>query len=178
MQKHEITLYAGADAFGDGSHPTTQLMLAALDAIDTQTFLPNAVCDMGCGAGLLAMRAAQRFGCKVVAVDIERTAIEATRENATRNGLVVDTAHSDGFTHPIIMAHAPYDLILMNILEEPLIRLSVDVVNNLAADGVLIMSGMLLWQSENIINVYQELGLSLAHRLQRGDWVALAWQKA
>ncbi|MFZ4125389.1 MAG: 50S ribosomal protein L11 methyltransferase [Rickettsiales bacterium] len=178
MQNQEITLYAGTDAFGDGAHPTTQLMLAALDAIDTQTFTPSAVCDMGCGAGLLAMRAAQRFGCTVIAVDIERTAIEATRENAAKNGLPVEAIHSDGFNHPTIAAHVPYDLILMNILEEPLTRLAVDAVNNLAEEGIIIMSGMLVWQQEHIMNVYQSLGMELAHRLQMGDWVALAWQKA
>jgi ribosomal protein L11 methyltransferase len=178
MQHHEIILYAGADAFGDGAHPTTQGMLTALDAMDITQCAPRAVCDMGCGAGLLAIRAAQLFNCPVIAVDIERSAVEATRENAFKNNMPqVQPAHSDGFGHPTIKTHAPYDLILMNILAEPLVRLAVDSVNHLASEGVLIMSGLLLWQQDTIINAYQSLGLELAHRIQIGDWVTLVWQK-
>lgn len=178
MTDEHITLYAGADAFGDGSHPTTEGMLAAIEAIDSAQFSPRTVCDMGCGAGLLAMRAAQRFHCTVIAADIEHSAVEATRENALKNKLPVDAVHSDGFKHPDIHAHAPYDLILMNILADPLLSLTHDAVAHLADEGVLIMSGMLVWQQENIINAYQVLGLGLAHRIQIGDWVTLVWQKS
>lgn len=183
MSDQEITLYAGADAFGDGSHPTTQMMLAALDAIDTQTFTPSAVCDMGCGAGLLAICAAQKFTCPVIAVDIEKSAVEATRENALRNNIpsplqgegYVIPLQADGFNHPTITAHAPYDLILMNLLEKPLIALAYAAHKHLAAEGVLIMSGILSWQEAGIIETYKALGLGLLHRLQQGDWVALLW---
>ena len=174
---HEITLYAGVDAFGDGTHPTTEGMLAALAAIDPAGFAPRVICDMGCGAGLLAMRASQLFDCTVIAVDIERSAVEATRENALKNKLPVDAIHSDGFNHPEIRKRAPYDLILMNILAEPLLSLAHDAVSVLAGGGALIMSGMLVWQQDMIIEAYQPLGLELAHRVQLGDWVTLVWQK-
>lgn len=173
----EITLYAGAAAFGDGSHPTTESMVMAIDAIDATIFTPRAVCDMGCGAGLLSIRAAQKFGCMVVAVDIERSAVAATRENALKNEVAVHAVHSDGFAHPQIAAQAPYELILMNILAEPLLGLAHEAVAHLAPDGLLIMSGMLLWQQDHIIEAYQLLGLALAHRIQQGDWVTLIWQK-
>jgi len=173
----ELILHAGADAFGDGTHPTTEGVLAALAAIDASQFAPRVVCDMGCGAGLLAMRAAQLFNCDVIAADIERTAVEATRENAEKNNLAVRAVHSDGFNHPDIRACAPYDLILMNILAEPLLSLAHDAVSVLAGGGALIMSGMLVWQQDIIIEAYQSLGLELAHRVQLGDWVTLVWQK-
>jgi ribosomal protein L11 methyltransferase len=174
-----IDIHAGAAAFGDGSHPTTEGMLAALAAIDPAEFTPDMVCDMGCGAGLLAMRAAQLFGCAVVAADIERTAVEATRENAQKNHLahLIHPVHSDGYNHPDIRARAPYDMILMNILADPLLSLAHDAVSSLGSGGALIMSGMLVWQQDSIILAYQGLGLELAHRVQIADWVTLVWLK-
>ena len=179
MPEHSIDLVAGADAFGDGSHPTTRLMVAALEALDPESFAPKHVCDMGCGAGLLALRAAQRFGCHVVAVDIEKTAVAATRQNAAANGLTdnVMAVHSDGFHHPDIARHAPYDMVLMNILAEPLLQHAKPAVDATAAEGLLFLSGLLQWQEAQISNAYQALGCQVLHRLQLDDWVALVLEK-
>ena len=85
--------------------------------------------------------------------------------------------HSDGFGHPEIAAHAPYDLMVMNILAEPLMRLAVEAEQALAGEGVLIISGLLQWQEPQIIDAYQCLGLELTSRIVIGDWVTLVWQK-
>ena len=71
----------------------------------------------------------------------------------------------------------PYDLILMNILAEPLIAMAHQSINHLAPGGLLLMSGLLKWQESSIIESYQILGVELLHRLTLGDWVTLIWGK-
>jgi ribosomal protein L11 methyltransferase len=174
-----ITFAAGAQAFGDGQHPTTKMVLAALEAIDAKIFTPRIACDMGCGSGILSLSIATKFHCKVVAVDLLRESVEATRENAARNQLVshVHPVHSDGFRHADIDAHAPFDLIVMNSLAEPLLGLAADAYARLAPGGVLILSGIFVWQETQLREAYQSLGLELTQRLALKDWVALVWQK-
>lgn len=174
-----LTFQAGAEAFGDGKHPTTIGVLTAIEAIDPEQFSPGAACDMGCGSGILSLAIATKFGCPVIAADLERSAVETTRANMDKNGLSeqVSVIHSDGFDHPDILATAPFDLIVMNILAEPLLALAADAYEHLAEGGVLILSGMLKWQEEQIREAYLSLGLELSERLVVGDWVTLVFQR-
>ncbi|MFZ4541942.1 MAG: 50S ribosomal protein L11 methyltransferase [Rickettsiales bacterium] len=175
----EITLSAGAQAFGDGNHPTTKGVLAALELIDPAEFSPRKACDMGSGSGIVTFAMLQRFDCPVWAVDIARSAVEILQENAKRNGLqeTVVALQADGFDHPEITIAAPFDLLVMNILAEPLVRLAGEAVAHLASEGVLILSGIMRWQEEQIQQSYQSLGLELTARLEVGDWVTQIWQK-
>ncbi len=215
-----IELSAGSHAFGDGNHPTTRMVLAALAAIDPQHFIPRNACDMGAGSGILSFAMARQFGCPVVAVELERRAVEIIKENARANGIKLYSPpegesnppsdsvggqstikesphgcanahpappqggssclypiHADGFRHADVAANAPFDLIGMNILADPLLMLAADAHANLAAGGVCIISGLLLWQEAQIREAYAGLGLELAERLSMGDWVCLVWQK-
>lgn len=175
----DFDIQAGANAFGDGTHPTTAGVLTALEAIDPEHFSPGIACDMGCGAGLLALAITTKFGCPVVAVDVERQAIETVQVNAVHNGLEgrLIPIHSDGFRHPEVHSRAPYGLITMNILAAPLLSLAADADAMLEQGGVLILSGILQWQEEPIREAYTGLGLELATRLVLGDWVTLCFQK-
>jgi ribosomal protein L11 methyltransferase len=175
----DMELKAHGKAFGDGSHPTTIGVLTALEAIEPEVFAPRAACDMGAGSGILSLAIATKFGCPVVAVDIERQSVETLRENAAHNhvGDYIIAVHSDGFRHPDILRHAPYDLMVMNILAEPLLALAVDATTHLAEGGVLILSGLLLWQKEQILQAYTGLGLELASKLQLDGWLTLCFQK-
>ena len=172
-------LLHSAKAFGDGTHPTTFGVLTALDAIDPEVFSPRMACDMGAGSGILSLAIARRFSCAVVAVDIERESVETLRENAASAGLAaqVMALQADGFSHPEIAAQGPYDLIVMNILAEPLMRLASGAVAALAEEGVLILSGMLQWQEPAIAAAYGSLGLALSSRFTIGDWMTEVWQK-
>jgi ribosomal protein L11 methyltransferase len=78
-------------AFGTGSHPTTQLCLGELQALD-----PGSLIDVGCGSGVLAIAAALLGHVPVLAVDVEPPAVEATRANAARNGVEVEVRLVDG----------------------------------------------------------------------------------
>lgn len=175
----DIEFSAGAHGFGDGKHPTTAGVLTALEAIDPEQFRPRIALDMGCGSGILSLAITTKFGCRVVAADLERQAIETVQVNAVHNGLAerILPIHSDGFRHPDIQRRGPYDLMVMNILAEPLLALASDAEAALADGGVLILSGILQWQEAQIREAYAGLGLELASRLVVGDWVTLCWQK-
>lgn len=189
---NQAGLLAGPGAFGDGRHPTTAMVLAALEALDPADFTPRIACDMGAGSGILSLAMAVRFGCPVVAVDISADSVATMQGNAKKAGLAVVSAaegapslrqpcllpvHADGFAHPYSAATAPYDLMVMNILAEPLLSLAADAAAHLAPNGVLILSGLLQWQEATIREAYAALGLELASRLTSGDWVCLCWRK-
>lgn len=177
--KNDILFAAGADAFGDGSHPTTQGVLAALEAIDPAAFSPRNACDIGCGSGILTLAMARMFACPVLASDISSSAVTATCQNAARNDLagLVTAVEANGFAHPALKDAAPFELMVMNILAEPLLALAADAEAHLAPGGVLILSGLFVWQEPEIRAAYQSLSLELASRLTLGDWVTLVFQK-
>jgi len=180
MQRdNEIIFAAGADAFGDGSHPTTQGVLAALEAIDPNAFTPATAIDIGCGSGILTLAIARMFDCPVLASDIQASSVEATCQNAAKNHLAdkITAVQANGFAHPAIQSSAPYDLMVMNILAEPLMALAADADAHLNPGGVLVLSGLLQWQEPEIRAAYQSLNLELASRLTLGDWVTLIFQK-
>lgn len=175
----ELTLSAGAHAFGDGNHPTTRGMIAALGAIDPASFTPQSACDIGAGSGILSFAILEKFRCPVVAVDCEYSAVETILANATENAVTsqLNALQADGFDHPHITAASPFDLIVMNILAEPLMALAADAAAHLAPGGVLIISGILAWQEPQILEAYEALGLERTSRISIGDWTTLIWQK-
>lgn len=176
---HDAIIEAGAHAFGDGSHPSTAGVLAALDAIDPAQFVPERAADIGAGSGILSFAMASRFGCPVWAGELDAQAVETLRKNAQANGYGerVTAVHASGFDHPTLKDRAPFDLIVMNILADPLMALAAAAERALARDGVLIISGMLAWQEPQIREAYQSLGLELAARLTLQDWVTLSFVK-
>lgn len=173
----EAIIRAGAEAFGDGSHPSTLCVLAALESMDPQTFQPRRACDMGAGSGILSLAMAAQFNCPVWAVEKDKQAIEVLQENMQRNGAGVTVLHAQGFDHPALQQAAPFDLIVMNILAEPLLALAEGAETALAEEGVLLLGGLLQWQEPQIRAAYTALGLELASRLTLKEWVMLAFQK-
>ncbi len=173
-----LDIVAGATAFGDGSHPSTQGALAALDAL-AHLHGWDRVLDMGCGSGILALKAAYQWHVPVVAADIEQEAVDAVVKNAIHNGLdsLVNAVRSDGYAYPLIKERAPYDLILSNILAEKLVEFSQDMMEVLTEDGVVVLSGILLWQADTVIEAHQQLGLTLLQRITVEDWVSLIMQR-
>ena len=179
MTQHTITLQAGAAGFGDGKHPTTAGVLAALEAIDPDAFQPERACDIGAGSGILSFAVASRFACPVWAGELDRQAVETLQKNIVANGYGgrIHALSANGFDHPEFKKQAPFDLMVMNILADPLLALAADAERLLARDGVLILSGLLSWQEPQIRESYQLLGLELAARLTLQDWVTLSFVK-
>jgi ribosomal protein L11 methyltransferase len=128
---------------------------------------------------LLAIAAAKLWRKPVIASDIDPVAIEVTCANARANGEanLVRAFVADGLASPAIAARAPYDLILANILAEPLTRLAPSVAKALAGDGTLVLSGLLRWQENLVLSFYRAQGLRLRQCRRDGPWSALVLQR-
>jgi len=172
-----IRIEAGM-AFGTGHHETTSLCLAALSDLSKRRRYEN-VLDLGCGTGLLAIGAAKLWRKRVVASDIDPTAVEITRENAAANGesTLIHAITADGLASPALAAKAPYDLIIANILASPLTQLAPSIAHSLSKGGALILSGLLTWQENLVLSFYRPFGLILRETRRDGPWTALVLQK-
>lgn len=137
---HTIVLDPGL-AFGTGTHPTTAQCLSWLGS-DSSSPLPlkgRTVLDYGCGSGVLAIAAAKLGASEVWAVDIDPQAATATKANAARNNIQTTLHVGD----PGIVQDLQIDLLLANILFEPLMALEQDFAHYVNEGGTLVMSGLL-----------------------------------
>lgn len=151
-------------AFGTGTHPTTQLCLQALSEIDLKD---KTVIDYGCGSGILAIAALKLGAQKVIAVDIHEQALEATEQNASTNELLDKII----ICHPDKLTNTPVDIVVANILAEPLIMLADKIVRLLNPNGQLILSGLLSEQSDDVKKTYQTLDLQDEKNME--EWCCL-----
>ncbi|MGE0650121.1 MAG: 50S ribosomal protein L11 methyltransferase [Alphaproteobacteria bacterium] len=176
--KIALRLDAGP-AFGSGTHETTRGSLIAID--ETMTVFAKAgrpvrALDVGCGSGILALAIAAAAGDEsafpVVATDIDPIAAATTRENAAANGLAerVVTLAGEGVSGAEVVAGAPYDLIVANILAEPLVALAPALAELLASGGCLVLSGLLTVQEGEVLAAYSAAGLTLRRTIVLGDW--------
>lgn len=165
-------------AFGTGTHATTQGCLQAIDALAGPAW-PRRAIDLGCGSGILAIALAKLTGRTVLASDNDSVAVRIAQENAAVNGVagLIEAVEAEGFDHPEIGAGAPYDMIVANILAQPLIALAGDVARHLAADGRVILSGLLAVQAAEVMAAYARQGLGLAQRIDGGEWSTLVLRR-
>lgn len=166
-------------AFGTGNHETTQGCLQALETVQADR-PPKSPIDIGTGSGILAIAVAKRFDVDVMASDIDPIAVDVARENASINGVAdrIRFVVSDGLDHTGITASAPYDLILANIVANPLIALAPGISEIAAIGGHVILSGILLEQAESVTAAYRDGGLSLMDRIDLGNWSTLILTRA
>ncbi len=137
-------------AFGTGTHETTSLCLDWL--ADHQSEIQDKqVIDYGCGSGILAIAAAKLGAKSVWAVDIEQQALDSTKENAQSNDVLGKLIISGQDSSKIIKA----DLIIANILANPLVTLAPLLAEYSAIDGRIILSGILKEQVPLIVEAYQ-----------------------
>jgi len=170
-------LVEAAQAFGSGTHPTTQTCLLALSSQRKARSAPRRILDMGCGSAILAMAAQRLFpAADIFAVDNDavsvRTAIENRRKNQI-SPMKMRAVVSEGFAARDVSRNGPYDLILANILAGPLRRMAADLTANLAPRGQLILSGLLRSQARQLICDYRARQMVLDQRLDQGDWCCL-----
>lgn len=172
-------LIEAAMAFGTGHHGTTLGCLRALDRLIEEGFEATNVADIGCGTAVLAMAAARVFDANIIASDIDEVAVEVARSNLAANGLEGRVAcfESAGFAHPSIAAARPFDLIFANILKGPLIELAPDMAEATSDGGILILSGILNEQADEIVEIYKKSGYNLRSRAEIVDWTTLTLEK-
>jgi ribosomal protein L11 methyltransferase len=131
-------------AFGTGTHPTTRMCLRWI----ARHAAPwPRVLDYGCGSGILAIGAALHGALVVDAVDIDPAAVEATRANALANRVSLQAALPDA-------ARGGYDLVLANILAQPLKLLAPLLTAHLEAGGSLVLAGILERQAGELREAY------------------------
>ena len=156
-----LTLDPGL-AFGTGTHPTTSLCLTWLEQADLKN---KRVIDYGCGSGVLALAALKLGSSHVLAVDLDDQALTATRNNAIINhfseaDLTVSLPHE---------LNEPVELLIANILLLPLLQLQNEFRRLLKPGGLLVVSGILNEQVEQLITAYQP-NFSHQATLTQDEW--------
>jgi ribosomal protein L11 methyltransferase len=172
-------------AFGTGHHATTTGCLETLDALRARGRRYRAIADVGTGTGLLAFGAMALWPrARAIATDIDPVSIEVTLENAALNRITpgggrgqLVVAEAEGVDHPLYRAFAPFDLVIANILAQPLIDLARDIAAITAPGGTVILAGLLSTQADAVIAAYRRQGLRLAGRRTLGDWPTLELRK-
>jgi ribosomal protein L11 methyltransferase len=164
-------------AFGTGLHPSTQLVLRAME----EAVGPGQrVLDAGCGSGILSIAAARLGAAAVDAFDIDPIAVHATAQNAALNDLpipinVVAAAGPDDGVFWRLPDGAPraWDVILVNILPHIIIGLLQSGLHTyLAPGGRMILAGIIEEREPEVVAALDERGLAVERRLTEGDWVA------
>jgi ribosomal protein L11 methyltransferase len=161
-------------AFGTGQHATTSGCLDALDRLKREGKVFRNLIDVGTGTGLLAFAAMHLWpAAKAMATDIDPISIDVVRENMALNdvrGLSLVVA--DGVSHRDIVSRAPYDLVIANILAQPLIDMAPLIAAAVAHRGTLILAGLLDVQAAAVIRAYKREGMRLI-RQGAGEWPVL-----
>ena len=158
-------------AFGTGTHETTALCLAWLDQHPARD---KRVLDYGCGSGVLALAALLDGASHALACDLDPQALLATRDNADTNGLGqrINTCLPDAMPGP----EGGFDLVMANILADPLKQLAPLLAGHCRDGGQLVLSGILVEQAESVMAAYEET-FELDPVAQRGDWVRLSGRR-
>ena len=161
-------------AFGTGHHGTTRGCLLLLDHV-LKARHPARVLDLGTGTGVLAIAAAKALHCKVLASDIDPLSVRVARDNARLNttGNLVETIRATGFSAPQFAKHGPFDLVLANILANPLRQMATPMARHLAPSALVILSGLLPYQAQGVIAAYRARGLVLLRHLRIEGWSSL-----
>lgn len=153
-------------AFGTGTHPTTALCLEWLDG---QQLNGLQVLDFGCGSGILAIAALLLGAEQAVGTDIDIQAIEASRDNAGRNG--IDPARFPLYL-PEQLPSDQADVVVANILAGPLVELAQQIGERVKPGGLLALSGILAEQAEEVRAAYAAR-FDLDPTAEKDGWVRI-----
>jgi ribosomal protein L11 methyltransferase len=165
-------------AFGTGHHGTTRGCLLLLDHL-LKTWRPRRVLDLGTGTGVLAIAAAKALQIKVLASDIDPQSVRVARDNARLNGTgdLVESICAGGFSAPEFAQRSPFDLVLANILANPLRQMATPMARHLAPSALVILSGLLPHQAQGVVVAYRARGLVLERRIEAEGWSSLLMRK-
>ena len=167
-------------AFGTGQHDTTAGCLAALDRLEVAGKRFTNIADIGTGTGLLAFAALALWPeAKGIATDIDPISIDVTADNARINKVTIGhgagellLAVADGMGHEMLIARAPFDLLIANILAGPLIDLAPSFAKAVAPGATLVLAGLLDAQADAVIAAYEAQGMTVTERGD-GEWCVL-----
>jgi len=174
----DVILIEPKMAFGTGHHETTALCLGVLSdlADDGRITAGMRFLDLGTGSGILGIGAAH-LGLTGLGLDIDVQSVENALENCALNNVSCDSPASAFVIRrgSIDDADEQYDLILANILADPLVTMAPDIVARLKKGGALVLSGLLTIQADKVAAAYEAQGLPAPRRKISGEWSALIW---
>jgi len=153
-----VTLDPGL-AFGTGTHPSTRL---ALGFVERTVRGGESVLDYGCGSGILAIAAAKLGATRVDAVDVDPQSVETAAGNARANGVTMRAAEPEGLEPEL------YDIVVSNILAQPLIMLAPLLAARTRAGGLIALSGILDSQAVEVATAYEAYFASRVARSEDG----------
>jgi ribosomal protein L11 methyltransferase len=161
-------------AFGTGHHGTTRGCLLLLDHV-LKAYRPKRVLDLGTGTGVLAIAASKALHRAVVASDIDPPSVGVARDNARLNGTGnrVQVIRAAGFAAPDLAKNGPFDLVLANILANPLRQLASPMARHLAPSALVVLSGLLTHQATGVIATYRARGLVPLRHVRIDGWSSL-----
>jgi ribosomal protein L11 methyltransferase len=170
-------------AFGTGQHPTTQLVLVLLEALDARGRVAGGrILDLGTGSGVLAIAAARAGAAAVLALDVDDVATRAAAENVRRNGdaATIDVRHAtlgagvDGVVPAAGLRYeAAFDGAFANIVARVIAERAPALAAALRPGGWLIASGIIAEREAEAAGALAASGFVVDERRQQGDWVAL-----
>jgi ribosomal protein L11 methyltransferase len=155
-------------AFGTGSHPTTRLCLRWLDS-NLQG--GESVLDYGCGSGILAIAALKLGAAHADGIDVDSQAVSASRDNAIANNVRNARFYLPGDAPP-----SEYDLVVANILTNPLRMLAPLLANSTRQGGQIVLSGILEEQAQDVMSIYQQW-FDLNDPIFEDGWACLSGRK-
>jgi ribosomal protein L11 methyltransferase len=152
-------------AFGTGTHPTTALCLEWLDSAPLHG---KSIMDYGCGSGVLAIAALKLGAAAALAIDIDPQALLASRENAARN----QVAERLQVALPEAAGRGQAQILLANILAEPLMELAPSFAERVVPGGSIVLSGILRSQAPPVASRYAAW-FDMRPAILRDDWALL-----
>ncbi|MFO0664612.1 MAG: 50S ribosomal protein L11 methyltransferase [Polyangiaceae bacterium] len=161
-------------AFGTGLHETTSLVALVL-AEHKETLRDASVLDLGCGSGILGL-VGLVYGAKdVLFADIDPDAVEVSRENAERNGMLERGEYRASGIEGI---QGTFPVVVANIEARVLIPMADALIDKVAPGGLLVLSGILVPQAEAVTQAYARPHLTPLEQKVRGEWVSLAFERS
>ncbi|XYQ55177.1 50S ribosomal protein L11 methyltransferase [Pectobacterium carotovorum] len=157
-------------AFGTGTHPTTALCLQWLDGLDLEG---KTIIDFGCGSGILAIAALKLGAARAIGIDIDPQAIQASRDNAQRNGVSERLELYLPKDQPVDLSA---DVVVANILAGPLRELAPLISDLPKAGGHLGLSGVLATQADGVAEAYADK-FTLDPVAEREEWCRITGQR-
>ncbi len=163
-------------AFGTGHHPTTALCLEAFAQAQTSGWLTPSMrfLDLGTGSGILGIGLC-RLGLTGVGLDIDPQAVWCAADNLRLNGVEGSMSLAVGGVGSLV-PDSRFEVVAANILAAPLMAMARLLTRHVAQRGMLVLSGILETQADDVAAAYQATGLGQPQRRVSGEWASLSWR--
>jgi ribosomal protein L11 methyltransferase len=172
--KHLITVDPKM-SFGTGHHETTRLCLHAIEHLD---LTGKRVLDIGTGSGVLAIYSLMRDAQHAIGIDTDSWSVENAEENCGLNDLKSQQLEiRKGMLSEAVQGDERFDVILANIHRNVLIEIAFDIRSHIVAGGCAILSGLLIYDVDEVRAVYESAGFSFVIEERENEWAALIFAK-